>query len=287
MPNLVPYLVLGLALGGVFAVSAVGMVVLYKSTGVLNLAYGAIGAVCSLVAFSLIKTFGLPSLLAYPAVIVLGGLISLAYGRVMGPPLANREPLVKTVSSLALMLLLLGVVSAIYTSRAYSLTLETSALSVRIGGATVNGTQLLALGLGITVTAAMSAYLTRTRVGTAMRALSADRSITAMLGVPVRRIEGIAWFTSGMLAGVSGLLLSNLVGLDAITLTFLVIAALSAALVGRLTSLWGTFAAAIAIGVVQSMLTPFEALSQFRTMVPFVFAIVALLLLNPKRTLGR
>ena len=56
-----------------------------------------------------------------------------------------------------------------------------------------------------------------------MRALANDREITATLGVPVRRVEAAAWLGSGLLAGVAGLLLSNLVGLDANTLTFLVI----------------------------------------------------------------
>ena len=72
-----------------------------------------------------------------------------------------------------------------------------------------------------------------------MRALANDREITATLGVPVRRVEAAAWLGSGLLAGAAGLLLSNLVGLDAATLTFLVISSLAAALIARLRSLVG------------------------------------------------
>ena len=72
-----------------------------------------------------------------------------------------------------------------------------------------------------------------------MRALANDREITATLGVPVRRVEAAAWLGSGLLAGVAGLLLSNLVGLDATTLTFLVISSLAAALIARLQSIVG------------------------------------------------
>ena len=75
----------------------------------------------------------------------------------------------------------------------------------------------------------------------------------------------------------TGLLLSTLVGLDIVGLTFLVIAALSAALIGRLESLWVTLVAALVIGVVQSCLTAFPAVSPYRTMTPFIFAILALL----------
>ncbi len=287
MPNLAPYLVLGLALGGTFAVSAVGMVVLYKATGVLNLAYGAIGALSSLLAFTLINTLHLPRPLTYLIVILVAGLVSLGYGMLMGPPLAAREPLVKAIGTLALLLILLGVLAAFWTGRAYSLTLETTSWSINLGSVYINGTQVLAFALGIAVTAGAAIFLQRTRVGTAMRALSGEREITAMLGVPVRRIEGIAWSASGILAGVIGLLLSNLVGLDAVTLTFLVIPALAAALIGRLSSLWATFGGAIAIGVVQSLITPISEISQYRALTPFVFAIVALLVFSGRRSLGR
>ena len=110
-----------------------------------------------------------------------------------------------------------------------------------------------------------------------MRSLANHREITAMLGVPVRRVEAAAWFGSGLLSGATGLLLSTLVGLDIVGLTFLVIASLAAALVGRLRSLWATMAGGLAIGIVQSCLTAFTAVSPYRTVTPFVFAILALL----------
>ena len=98
-----------------------------------------------------------------------------------------------------------------------------------------------------------------------------------MLGVPVRRVEAAAWLGSGLVCGASGLLLSNLVGLDIAGLTFLVIPALAAALIGQLRSLWVTLAAGIVIGVVYSCLNAFSSLADYRTMTPFVLAIVALL----------
>jgi branched-chain amino acid transport system permease protein len=116
-----------------------------------------------------------------------------------------------------------------------------------------------------------------------MRALADDREITSMLGVPVRRVEAAAWFGSGIVCGISGLLLANLVGIDIATLTFLVVPVLAAALIGQLKSLWITLAAGFVIGVVQSSLTAFAEVSAFRTMTPFVLAIVALLWIAARR----
>ena len=80
------------------------------------------------------------------------------------------------------------------------------------------------------LTAAISAFLRFTKLGTAMRALANDREITATLGVPVRRVEAAAWFGSGIVCGAAGLLLPDLLtSLDYAALTFLVISSLAAA----------------------------------------------------------
>jgi branched-chain amino acid transport system permease protein len=94
--DLKPFLVLGLALGGVFAMSGVGLVVLYRATGVLNLAYGAIGATGALIAWSLLG--GVNRWIAYAVAIAFCGAVTLLYGVVFGPPFAARDPLVKATA---------------------------------------------------------------------------------------------------------------------------------------------------------------------------------------------
>jgi branched-chain amino acid transport system permease protein len=113
-----------------------------------------------------------------------------------------------------------------------------------------------------------------------MRAMANDREITATLGVPVRRVEAAAWLGCGALAGVAGILLADLVALDATTLTFLVISSLAAALIARLRSIPLTFVAAIVVGLVHDLLTPISSLTNYRDMTPFVLAAVALLVMS-------
>jgi branched-chain amino acid transport system permease protein len=144
----------------------------------------------------------------------------------------------------------------------------------------VNWTQVIALAFGIALTIVTAAFLRYTNLGTAMRALANDREITATLGVPVRRVEAAAWLGSGLVSGVAGLLLSNLVGLDAATLTFLVISSLAAALIARLRSLVVTLLAGLAVGLVTALVTPILSISEYRDMAPFVLATVALLYLS-------
>ena len=119
-----------------------------------------------------------------------------------------------------------------------------------------------------------------------MRAMANDREITATLGVPVRRVEAAAWFGCGILSGIAGVLLADLVALDPTTLTFLVISSLAAALIARLQSITLAFFAAIVIGVVDSMLTPIQSLTNYRDMTPFVIAAIGLLWVNRKRAIS-
>jgi branched-chain amino acid transport system permease protein len=277
-----PFIVTGLALGGVYALSGVGMVVLYRTTGVLNLAFGAVGAMGALIAWEMINNGGWDEWIAYLVCVLFGGAITLAYGMLFGPPLAGRDPLVKATATLGLALILLGTMSWIWSDKARSMILPTSNENFMVSDVLVNYTQVLGLAFGVVTAVGTVLFLRFTKLGTAMRGLANDREITATLGVPVRRVEASAWLVSGLISGVAGLLLSNLVGLDAATLTFLVISSLAAALIARLNSVIVTLLAGLVVGLATAMATPILSISEYRDMAPFVLATLALLWLSRK-----
>ncbi len=277
MPDFKPFIVIGLALGGVYAMSGVGLVVLFRTTGVLNLAYGAVGALGSLVAFTLID-HEQNEWMAYGVAIMLAGVLTLVYGLLLGPPLASRDPLVKASATLGFALILLGFMQWRWTADVRSLSLPTSDWQYTNGWLRINWTQAIGMIFPIAVTIATTVFLNKNKTGTAMRALADDRDNTALLGVPVRRVEATAWFVSGLLFGFSGLMLASLVSMEIAALTFSIpIAALAAALIGRLESLWITLAAAFVIGIIQAELNAFSSLAEYRNMTPFVCAILVLL----------
>jgi branched-chain amino acid transport system permease protein len=282
-----PFIVVGLAFGGVYALSGVGLVVLYRATGVLNLAFGAIGAAGALIAYWVVTHTGWPHWLAYTICVAFGGVVNLAYGMVFGPAFARRDPLVKMMGTLGLALILLGVMAwraPIGGAFARFLPLPSSSHIYQIWGTSVNLTQIIAIVLAFVLTAVITIFLRVTKLGTAMRALANDREITATLGVPARRVEAAAWFGSGLVCGAAGLLLPDLLtSLDYSALTFLVISSLAAALIGRLRSLWVTLFGGLAVGVAQAVLAPYSSVTQYRSAAPFVLAIVALLVLSRRR----
>jgi len=286
--DLQPFLVSGLALGGVYALSGVGLVVLYRATGVVYLAFGAVGAMGALIGWSMIHV-GAPGWTGWLVCVLFAGVVTLGYGMLFGPALARRDPLVKAVATLGLTLTLFGAMDLLWTTgggQSRSLTLPTDSSGFMVGQVQVNWTQVIGLAAGVVITGGTAAFLRYTKLGTAMRAMANDREITATLGVPVRRVEAAAWLGCGILAGIAGLLLADLVALDATTLTFLVISSLSAALIARLASIALTFAAALAVGLIHDLLTPIQALSNYRDMTPFVLAAAALLVISRHRVMS-
>jgi branched-chain amino acid transport system permease protein len=278
MPDFKPYIVIGLALGGVYAMSGVGLVVLYRTTGVLNLFYGAVGALGSLVAWELINEHGWNEWLAFAFAILLAGALTLLYGWLFGPPLAARDPLVKASASLGFALILLGFMQWYWTTEVRSLALPTSDWQYVKGWLNISWTQGVGMLFPIAVAVITVLFLNGTKVGTGMRALADNRENAALLGVPVRKVEAYAWFGSGILFGVAGLLLASLVSMEIAALTFtLPVAALAAALIGRVESLVITVVAAFVIGLVQSSLGAVNSLAQYRNTTPFVSAIVVLI----------
>jgi branched-chain amino acid transport system permease protein len=285
-----PFIVSGLALGGVYALSGVGLVVLYRATGVLFLAFGAVGGMGAFIAWQLIAA-GAPAWTGWITGIVFGGVVTLGYGLVFGPALAGRGPLVQAVSTLGLALVLFGLMDLVWSTsggQARSISFPTDSGGFMIGQVQVNWTSVIALALGVVITAGTGAFLRRSKLGTAMRAMANDREITATLGVPIRRVEAAAWLGCGLLAGIAGILLADLAALDDTTLTFTVlISSLAAALIARLRSITVTFGAAIVIGLVHDLITPITQIASYQDLTPFVLAAVALLVMSRSQVMTR
>ncbi|MGA2290534.1 branched-chain amino acid ABC transporter permease [Bradyrhizobium sp.] len=278
------FLISGLAVGALYALGGVGLVILNRATGVLNFAYGAIGGLGAMVAWQLLD-WGWPEPVAWAASIGLGCLISLGYGGLVAPRLAHREPVVKAVATLGLAIVLLGIMNLLWIITPRRLSLVTDLASIECLGLRITATRILALTAGVAATVAMVVFLARSRMGLMMRALADNRQVAAVLGTPIRRVEAIAWGLSGLLAGFTGLLFGDLVRLDPAVLTFVVIPVIAATVVGRLTSIPGTFGAGLLIGIIESMLALVPSLSPYRVAAPFVVAIAALMWLQRGRAL--
>jgi len=281
--NFLPFLVSGLGIGAAYALSGVGLVVLFRATGVLNFAFGAIGAVGAHVAWQMLQ-WKWPLGWAVVAAVAVCTLISFLYGRWLAPLLSQRDAVVRAVGTLALAMLLIAVMGTVWGELPRRLQFPTDRIYLTLLGVRLTYTRLIALTLALLMVALITALLNRTRLGLDMRALAGDRDLSALLGVRILRTETAAWLMTGVFAGLAGLLLADLVRLQGTFLTFLVIPAIAAAILGQLRSLWGTLLAGLGIGIIEAVLTPVAGISPYRTAAPFVIALLAVIVLGRSKS---
>jgi ABC-type branched-subunit amino acid transport system permease subunit len=250
--------------------------VLYRASGVLNLAQGALGALSALLAWQIADSGG-PQWVGWITAVAASTALALFYGRLIAPRLAHSDPIVRAVATLGFALIILGFCEFIWGEWPRSLRLPSDMVSFELIGVRVTATRAIAFALGLAVTIGMILFLNRSRLGLSMRALANDREISALVGVPVLRVDAWAWVISGVLSGVSGIFLGNMVRLQVIPLTYMVIPAVAAALLGRLTSLTAVVIGGLVIGVLEAVASPFPEISAYRSATPFVVAGLALL----------
>jgi len=270
------FFVSGLAVGSLYALGGIGLVVLYRATGVLNLANGAAGAAGAMTAWQMAQ-WNIWAPFTWLSCILVTLVISLAYGRFIAPRLAWREPVVKAVSTLGFALIILGLVSFIWADDPRSLSLPTDKIGVRILGLRVTVTRLIVIGTSVTFVVGIWAYLKYTAVGLQMRSLANDRNLSALIGIPILRVETIAWVLSGVIAGFTGLMFGDLIRLEPTVITFMVIPSIAAAICGRLEHLSLVLVGGLSMGVIESLLTLSPLLKGVRPVAPFVIAALVLL----------
>lgn len=270
------FLASGLAIGSLYALGGIGMVVLFRASGVLNFSAGAAGAAGAMTAWQLVQ-WGIWPPAAWLACIAVAMALTLFYGRLIAPRLAWRETVVKAVATLGFALIVLGLVSFIWIDDPRSLELPTDALGIRLFGLRVTATRLLAFAAAIGIVVAIWLFLSRTEIGLQMRAVANSRDLSALLGIPIARVETIAWGISGLLAGFTGLMFANLIRLEPVVITFMVIPSIAAALVGRLNSLALVLVGGLSMGVIESLLTLSPTFKGLRPIAPFVIAALVLL----------
>ena len=277
--NLLPFVISGLGIGAVYALSGVGLVVLFRATGVLNFAFGAFGAIGAHCAWQLLE-WKMPLAVAILAAVAVSTAISFLYGRVFAPMLSHRDIVVRAVGTLAPALVLIAIMGVIWGELPRRLQFPTDQMFISLFAVRLTYTRIIAIVLAIVMVVAITLLLTRTRLGLDMRALANDRDLSAVLGVRILYTETAAWIMTGIFSGFAGLLLADLVRLQGTFLTLLVIPAVAGAILGQLQSLWETAVAGVLIGITEAVLTPITWISPYRAAAPFIIALIAVTILG-------
>lgn len=273
----------GLAIGAMYALTALGIVIVYKTSRVFNFATGAIGLSCAYLASSL-SASGLPIGLVIVLAVLLGVLIGLAMEVSVRPV---KSTLTKTIVTLGWLLALQGAVGWKYGTQVASdqpaVLLESTRL-LEIGPYILSKDHAALMVIAVAVVAGLAAFFRYTALGTATRAVSEAPDAARMLGIRVDRVNLVAWGIGGGISGLAGVLVTPLLGdLNTTALVIFTVQALAAALVGRLSSLPLTLAGGIGLGMLQPvvgrfMATEFPSVRGTNELTALAVVLVALLL---------
>ncbi|MHB8592843.1 MAG: branched-chain amino acid ABC transporter permease, partial [Acidimicrobiales bacterium] len=284
MSEILKLVVIGLFIGSIYGLAAMGVVLTYKTTGVFNFAYGAVAMVCAFAYWQLHDSWHLSAWIALPLLLlVVAPLIGLVCEGLFRP-LAGLSAEVPIVVSLALLALLQVVAKIFWGGQERGLQPVIPRTTFFLGsdlhvGYDQLGTLLISLAMG----GGLWWLLRRTRFGTATRAVVDNRDLAAMIGVNGDSVRRTAWIISSMFAGLVGVLLSPSQGLDTNNLVLVVIAAFTPAVLGRLVSLPWAFGGALAVGVFSSVLEKWSnsgTVANLEASVPYLVLFVALVVLG-------
>jgi branched-subunit amino acid ABC-type transport system permease component len=274
-------IVIGITSGAVYALASLGLVVTYTTTGIFNFAHGAIGMVAAYVFFSLRVSAGLPTPLALIiAVFLVAPAMGLIIDRLLSGGHGDTPPAVSIVISLGLLVALQGIITAVYgtTARQVASIFPTSHYS--LPGVNVGYDQTIVVAIAVGVAVALVAFFRLTHLGLQMRAQVDSPTMVDLVGADARRITAASWMLGCSLAALAAILLVPSIGLDAATLTLLVVQAFGAAVFARLRSLPMAFAGAMLIGVLAALSSKFvgsnRALIGLPASMPFIVLFVVL-----------
>ncbi len=290
MTDLLTYLIRGIPIGCVFALMAVGIVLTYKTSGVLNLAFGAQAYVSAAVFYVLRSDdyLGWPMLPSFlVAVVLVAPALGWVLDRGLYRHLRTAPPVAKLVTSLGLLVAIPSVVKLLLGSGAKLRPPGLASESVRsLGQITVDDNQLVTVLVTLLVVVALTVLFRSTALGLQMRAVVESPRMTELAGVNADRIGTFSWMLSSFLAGLAGVLLAPLFAqVSEVNFFVLLVAALAAAAFGRLSSIPLTLAGGLALGMLNQLLAGYLPTDNvlatgLRPSLPFV-ALFLLLLFWP------
>lgn len=275
----------GLIVGLLYALTGLGLVVVYRTSKVLNFAMGGLGALVAYAARDLLS-WGLP----YPVVLVAGVIFGALVGALLelgiARPLRNRPHLTIALGTLGALLIIEGLLGARYgyVPRRLEGALEDVG-AISLGPITLSANQTFIVLVGVAVTALLFIIIMRTRLGVSMRAVSSGPLTSSVLGVNVARVRGSAWIMGGAYGGLAALLVTPLTYLSPTSFTTFLLTAFGAVVLGGFTNIVGVIIGAFVFGIGTNLLLTFFDSSLIST---YTFIGVALVLVfRPHGLFGR
>jgi branched-chain amino acid transport system permease protein len=276
----------GLANGAILALAALGFVLIYKATEVINFAQGQFLVIGAFVVYNANVTWGLPWPVAMLVGIVAGILLGIIVERLILRRLVGESNLSVIMVTIALDAALFGLVLYTWGAEPKPAPGFVPHSSVHLfGDVTVAADRLWAVAVAVVVFIAVALFFSRSRHGVAMRAVADDQQAAMVQGISVNRIFAFAWALAGAAGAVGGVLLASVNGGTSLDLEFFAILVFPVVILGGLDSVLGTVVGGVIIGLLVEYTKSYLNVNASQIL-PFV-VLVAILIVKPYGLFGQ
>lgn len=252
MEAVLQYIANGVMVGGVYALIALGIVLVYKSTGVFNFAIGQMMMFGAFFFWMFTEQFGLPIWASLLLALVGTAIVGLLMERFTLRPLIGQSLLSSVLVTLALVYFLNGVAMGIWGAYQQVLPDFLPGAPVSVGGIVFAHDLLWSFFLAMAIFVLLFLFYQRTRVGLAMRATAESHYVAQARGINVRNIFSLSWALCGLIAAVGGMLLAYRLGVSQF-LALIGLKAFPAVLFGGLDSIAGALVGGLTVGILENL----------------------------------
>jgi branched-chain amino acid transport system permease protein len=242
----------GIVVGSIYALSALGFVLIYKSSRVLNIAHGQIIAAGAFITYALTVWLGIPIYISFLMSLIITFFLAMSVERVFLRRLIG-EPIISVIMvTIGLMSILDGIIYLTpFGAENFSFPEFLPKTPIALGGVSISWTQLVGVIITVILIAGFTWFFKRSTLGISMRALSDDQLASMSIGISIPKVFGLAWATAGFSAAAAGGIIGNITGLNFDTLHTFGIIVFPVVILGGLDSIFGAVVAGIIMGLIQ------------------------------------
>jgi len=278
-------LVSGVSIGCVYALVALGFVLIYKATEVVNFAQGELMMVGAFFAFTLVDMGHLPFVIGVPLAMACAALFGALLNQSLLRPLIGRSPFTTVLATVALATLLRSLASMVpgWGTQTHSLANPVAGQKTQLGGVILSHEHLIVIAATLLLCAALYLFFRFTRVGVALQAVSQNQLAAGYCGVPVKRMHSLIWAISAAVSALAGVLLAPMTFVHT-GMGYVGLKAFPAAVIGGFGSIPGAILGGLFIGLIEE-LSGLYAPEGVKHVAAYV-ALLALLVARPQGLFG-